>query len=148
MEGNARRRLSATLRTSNSAGLLQGEIEAEPNQKTASKASKLLEKPSIQAVIAVVLLVLLVLWSFSGVLTEPRSNIFPFLRQPARHAADNETVGILLHPEDHSARNVQVIELQWTVTAGFRAPDGVRKRVYLINGKRFKYSHSLPSPCS
>jgi hypothetical protein len=140
MEGNARRRPSATLNTSDSAKLLQGEPEAEPNKKHAPKGSKLLERPSTQAIIAIVLLVLLVLWSFSGVLTDqPRSGIFTFLRQPARHTADGETIGILLHPEDHSARDVRVIELHWTVTAGFRAPDGVRKRVYLINGKRFDY---------
>jgi hypothetical protein len=146
MEGSARRRLSATLRTSNSAKLLQGELEAEPNQKNTSKTSKLLEKPSIQAVIAVILLVLMLLWSFSGALTDqPRPNIFPFLRQPARHATDEETIGISLHPEDHSARDVRIIELQWTVTADFRAPDGVRKRVYLINGKRFDYLQFIQS---
>ena len=44
-------------------------------------------------------------------------------------------IGIALHPEDHIYRSTATIELNWTVTAGFRAPDGVQKRVYLINGE-------------
>ena len=44
-------------------------------------------------------------------------------------------IQIALHPEDHVHRPPTRIELHWSVSTGFRAPDGVRKRVYLINGK-------------
>ncbi|EEH49915.2 uncharacterized protein PADG_05994 [Paracoccidioides brasiliensis Pb18] len=40
-----------------------------------------------------------------------------------------------LHPEDHIYRRATTIHLNWTVTAGDRHPDGVRKSVYLINGR-------------
>ncbi|KAI5281256.1 hypothetical protein KEM54_003296 [Ascosphaera aggregata] len=38
-----------------------------------------------------------------------------------------------LYPEDHIHRASKTIELNWTVTSGIRRPDGVLKRVYLIN---------------
>ncbi|PGH00992.1 hypothetical protein AJ79_08056 [Helicocarpus griseus UAMH5409] len=39
-----------------------------------------------------------------------------------------------LQPEAHIYRAETTIRLNWTVTAGYLRPDGVRKRVYLING--------------
>jgi hypothetical protein len=41
----------------------------------------------------------------------------------------------LLHPGDHVNRAPSTIRLTWKITAGTRAPDGVEKRVYLINGE-------------
>lgn len=40
---------------------------------------------------------------------------------------------ILLHPEDHVSRPPTTLVYDWTVTKGYRSPDGVRKEVYLIN---------------
>lgn len=40
-----------------------------------------------------------------------------------------------LHPEDHLFRPETTITLEWSVTTGYRRLDGVKKRVYLINGK-------------
>ncbi|KAK2810641.1 hypothetical protein FQN49_008520, partial [Arthroderma sp. PD_2] len=40
----------------------------------------------------------------------------------------------LLHPEEHVFRAPTTIQLEWTVTTDYRRLDGVRKRVYLING--------------
>lgn len=40
----------------------------------------------------------------------------------------------VLHPEDHVFRNPRTLHYHWVITAGFRAPGGVKKRVYLING--------------
>ena len=45
-----------------------------------------------------------------------------------------QSSGILLHPEDHVYRAPAAIELNWRVSAGYRSPDGVKKRVYLVNG--------------
>jgi FtsP/CotA-like multicopper oxidase with cupredoxin domain len=39
-----------------------------------------------------------------------------------------------LNPQEHVNREPKTIRHVWKVTTGFRAPDGVRKRVYLING--------------
>ncbi|KAF2162658.1 multicopper oxidase [Zasmidium cellare ATCC 36951] len=39
----------------------------------------------------------------------------------------------LLHPEEHAFRDATTQILHWRVTAGQRRPDGVLKRVYLIN---------------
>ncbi|CAG8909727.1 unnamed protein product [Penicillium egyptiacum] len=41
---------------------------------------------------------------------------------------------IELHPEDHVNRAPATQYLDWRVTSDFRRPDGVLKRVYLING--------------
>ncbi|KAH8662377.1 multicopper oxidase-domain-containing protein [Xylariales sp. PMI_506] len=49
-------------------------------------------------------------------------------------AKERSTVGIALHPEDHAFRDPQAITLNWTVSSGIRAPDGVKKRLYLVNG--------------
>ncbi|UNI15436.1 hypothetical protein JDV02_001970 [Purpureocillium takamizusanense] len=43
--------------------------------------------------------------------------------------------GFTLHPEDHVYREAKTIYLDWNITQGLRAPDGVVKTVYLINGQ-------------
>ena len=40
----------------------------------------------------------------------------------------------LLTPQDHVNRAPNTVHYVWKITTGFRAPDGVRKKVYLING--------------
>ena len=47
-----------------------------------------------------------------------------------------EGFGIALHPQDHIYRPAEIVERWWSINTGFRAPDGVKKRVYLINGKQ------------
>lgn len=44
-------------------------------------------------------------------------------------------LGIRLHPEEHASRPPATLSFNWTITAGLRSPDGVQKRVYLVNGK-------------
>lgn len=46
-----------------------------------------------------------------------------------------EFLAIQLHPEEHIYREPKTIYYDWSVASGFRSPDGVKKRVYLINGK-------------
>ncbi|KAJ5365689.1 hypothetical protein N7517_008575, partial [Penicillium concentricum] len=58
---------------------------------------------------------------------------------PGRHHNIQETKvttrpRIELHPEDHAHRAPATQSLDWRVTSEFRRPDGVLKRVYLING--------------
>lgn len=46
-----------------------------------------------------------------------------------------KTAGIYLHPEDHAYRASKTITYNWTITSGIISPDGVQKRVYLVNGQ-------------
>jgi hypothetical protein len=41
---------------------------------------------------------------------------------------------IQLHPRDHITRLPTSLTHHWNITKGLRAPDGVNKTVYLING--------------
>lgn len=50
------------------------------------------------------------------------------------HEAITARPRIELHPQDHVHRPAATQYLDWRVTSGFRRPDGVLKRVYLING--------------
>lgn len=43
-----------------------------------------------------------------------------------------------LQPNEHIFRKPRTIRATWNVTMGERAPDGVKKMVYLINGLRIK----------
>ncbi|KAF5987570.1 putative multicopper oxidase [Fusarium bulbicola] len=42
-------------------------------------------------------------------------------------------LGYRLHPQDHARRPPTTLTLNWTITTGTRSPDGVEKRVYLVN---------------
>ncbi len=44
-------------------------------------------------------------------------------------------LGIVLHPELHVSRGPKTIFMQWDVTEEILQPDGVKKNVYLVNGK-------------
>lgn len=49
--------------------------------------------------------------------------------------AQKRTLGITLHPQNHEYRPAKTITHSWVITSGHRSPDGVRKRVYLVNGE-------------
>ncbi|KAK5688636.1 hypothetical protein LTS10_000614 [Elasticomyces elasticus] len=48
-------------------------------------------------------------------------------------ASDSPWDAFRLHPEDHAFRPPTVLEHNWTISTGFRRPDGVLKQVYLVN---------------
>jgi FtsP/CotA-like multicopper oxidase with cupredoxin domain len=48
-------------------------------------------------------------------------------------ASHDEMLGIRLHPQDHMSRPPTTLTHHWNITAGYRSPDGVRKKVYLVN---------------
>ncbi|KAF9770267.1 hypothetical protein IL306_012217 [Fusarium sp. DS 682] len=54
---------------------------------------------------------------------------------PSEHANSDATghLGYRLHPEDHRSRSPTTLSFNWTITDGIRSPDGVEKRVYLVN---------------
>lgn len=45
-----------------------------------------------------------------------------------------EQLAIDLDPNHHATRPITTIVFNWTASVGTRAPDGVQKRVYLVNG--------------
>jgi len=45
----------------------------------------------------------------------------------------DEMLGIRLHPEDHVSRPPTTVTHVWNITSGYRSPDGVKKKVYLVN---------------
>ncbi|OJD15165.1 hypothetical protein AJ78_04560 [Emergomyces pasteurianus Ep9510] len=81
--------------------------------------------------LATAVLFLILLVSFLGV-TLPKSPSFLSEHQVLGESLHSGTQE--LHPEEHIYRPATTIRLNWTVTAGYRRPDGVLKRVYLING--------------
>lgn len=57
---------------------------------------------------------------------------------PSSSPPGDDTTGHLgyrLHPEDHATRPPTTQYFNWTIAAGTRSPDGVEKRVYLVNSK-------------
>ncbi|KGO38739.1 Multicopper oxidase, type 3 [Penicillium expansum] len=58
----------------------------------------------------------------------------PWPIQNIQDEAISERPRIELHPQDHVYREPATQYLDWRVTSEFRRPDGVSKRVYLING--------------
>lgn len=51
-----------------------------------------------------------------------------------RDLFDDSQLAIPLHPVEHSTRDPTTLTFEWHVTLGTRAPDGVEKQVYLVNG--------------
>jgi len=45
----------------------------------------------------------------------------------------NDSIGQVLHPLDHIHRPPTTLHYKWRISAGDRRPDGVLKRVYLVN---------------
>jgi len=62
------------------------------------------------------------------------SFLHPFVKVSPSDSTSND-FAVHLHPEDHIFRYPTTIHYIWRVTSGIRFPDGVKKRVYLINGK-------------
>lgn len=49
-------------------------------------------------------------------------------------AKESSQLAILLHPELHINREPTTLRFDWNISTGFLEPDGVRKRIYLVNG--------------
>lgn len=56
---------------------------------------------------------------------------------PAQAAEQDVLNTAVLHPEHHVHRAPTTVHLRWNITLENRAPDGVLKPVYLINGISF-----------
>ncbi|QSS59068.1 hypothetical protein I7I51_08500 [Histoplasma capsulatum] len=80
--------------------------------------------------LASVIIFLILLVSFLGV---PKSPNIAHENQAVEQSLHSD-IGQKLHPETHIYRPVTTIRLNWTVTAAYLRPDGVLKRIYVING--------------
>lgn len=70
------------------------------------------------------------LWRHLPNITSLGSNRGPSKQETYGHSPNTFT----LRPEDHVFRNATTVTHHWRITAGDRRPDGVLKRVYLVNG--------------
>ena len=154
-ERNARRRTSATFRISDeigneeATGLLTDESNPSRNPRTSTHhqkhmdencqhrdCSKLLRPLSL--IFAILLLVTIVVTSYLKLCQQSSSTS----KLPGNFndiedgtSTSDQKLGLVLHPEDHVFRQPVTITHNWTVTSDFRSPDGVKKRVYLVNGR-------------
>jgi len=106
--------------------------------------SRLCEQRSSKAFEAGIAIVLFALLLLSLLANQTR---FVFNADSAGSLKLKAGIHIPLHPEEHIHRPPTEIELRWSVTTGFRAPDGVKKRVYLINGKVLLDCFQAPVRC-
>lgn len=64
--------------------------------------------------------------------TKTQSNTFKFSEKQI--VDDKNGLRTILFPEEHIHREASTIRMQWNVTLEERAPDGVKRPIYLING--------------
>ena len=60
--------------------------------------------------------------------------LFALNRHTSGAPFDDSQLAIPLHPSEHSTRDPTTLTFDWHITLGTRAPDGVEKQVYLVNG--------------
>lgn len=87
-------------------------------------------------------LLLLTIGSYISIYSQPfspsalgsQSHSQPHTELGSVNEADGvSSLGLVLNPEAHIHREPQTIHHVWNITSDIRAPDGVEKRVYLIN---------------
>ncbi|RDW68218.1 hypothetical protein BP5796_08875 [Coleophoma crateriformis] len=116
-------------------GLLEQHLVSELALKRRSRYKRLTRDGVIPITLTLVIFALtaslISLWTIFNRQADGsgKDNLFQSTR-----VTSGETVGILLHPEDHVHRKPQTLNYDWVVTSGVRSPDGVQKQVYLING--------------
>ena len=89
---------------------------------------------AISTVLVLASLLLFALYVSAGRWRGARPHIGEFLAGTSEDVEGMPSLGIILHPNEHRSRNAGIATLHWTITSDIRAPDGVKKRVYLING--------------
>lgn len=97
--------------------------------------------PSLGVVISSLVVCVLVILAYlhQRNTPDPLQSLFPFPRVHGKnhsilHGSDTVRPRIELHPEDHAYREPSTQYLDWKVTSDYLRPDGVLKRVYLVNG--------------
>ena len=139
-ENTPRRRTSTAIQDRESIDSEELSPDAEaavflPDSSTTEKSKNAASYHSLckilLATIATLVLFLVILFKLAawGLRSEP----VPVLS--GESGSDDQYLAIQLHPEDHIYREPKVHHYQWVISWGVRAPDGVRKNVYLINSK-------------
>jgi hypothetical protein len=154
MENKPRRRTSTSVSPANGSLDLASDREtnsshhdAEPDFIKHSSNSSMQQCSAFSTILVLTSLLLFVFYVSAGRWKGARSQIGDFLGEKTDDPEGMPSLGIVLHPESHRSRNASIITLHWTITSDFRAPDGVKKRVYLINGnKRVSYHLKSLSP--
>jgi hypothetical protein len=62
-------------------------------------------------------------------------NIFHIFHLGGVGSEGSRKIGIELHPKNHVYRRPTIVTHDWTITSDLFSPDGVKKRVYMINGE-------------
>ena len=134
-----RRRTSTSVSSGN--GLVDLACDRDSNKPDHNKPAVVKNKNSkhqqwsaASAVLLLASLLLFALYVSAGRWKGARSHIGDFLAGTSDEPAEIPSLGIVLRPENHRLRDAGIITLHWTITSDFRAPDGVKKKVYLING--------------
>lgn len=66
--------------------------------------------------------------------------LIPSVHRQLQHSHELDNVAAIrprieLHPEEHAHRPARTQYLDWRISFDYRRPDGVLKRIYLINGE-------------
>lgn len=84
-------------------------------------------------------------WTISGFLLVILALLLPLLKYESHPFSSSNPpdvrelqLAIPLHPKEHTRRNRRTLSFDWNVTLGDSSPDGVKKIVYLVNGKHDK----------
>ncbi|RMJ22435.1 Multicopper oxidase [Aspergillus sp. HF37] len=115
---------------------MQSRKEPEPEPEPEPKHSRPRFTGTIVYPLIVCLLIILAYLRQSNT-SGPLQSLAPYRIRPGRptwHDSDSLRPRIQLHPEDHVYRQPSTQHLDWRVTSDFLRPDGVLKRVYLVNG--------------
>jgi hypothetical protein len=112
------------------------------NSKTARNAKQLFSIGSV--------ILLITIFGLYGAYYSARvSNFGPIADNSVKwQSAETEGGLATLHPEQHIFRDAKTIRMKWNITTGQRAPDGVTKPVYLINGECRRKSRVKPAPAN
>ncbi|RFU28920.1 hypothetical protein B7463_g7435, partial [Scytalidium lignicola] len=113
------------------------QLEFEKNYK---RHGYLLKTPSLSVTILVVFgSLILIIFAVLGLQSPARhTTLFDFFHKTGEYSPEIDSehfLGIELHPEDHVYRQPTTIVQNWTISSDYRFPDGVKKKVYLVNGQ-------------
>lgn len=92
------------------------------------------EKPIIGCT-TILILFSIYFYTFAFIDPYPTKQHVPYHNQHDETYFQRKYLGQILSPEEHIFRDVRIIHYHWVVTKGLKAPDGVWRNVYLINGK-------------
>jgi hypothetical protein len=135
-DNRPRRRTSTSVSLGNGSVDLACDRDSSLNydKPNAPKNSSQQKWSAISTILVIASLLLFALYINAGRWKGARSHIDEFFAGTSDESVGIPSLGIVLHPEEHRSRDAAIITLHWTITSGFGTPDGVKKRVYLING--------------